>query len=248
MKCKRLFTLLLSLCIVVGSFVAVSAGTVTTNVAVTPGLPVTVDEIPSPTEVTTITVGNVNAKPGKEISVPVSISNNAVITGLTIEIRYDSNALTLQGAAKGEALGSMHMTKPGDMSANPVTFLWDNMKSDNSNGVILLLTFKVADEAVEGEYEVGVTVKTACDSSMKDIETKVERGKVTVANFIPGDANEDDVVDVDDIDASRKFIAGGYSIDVNERAVDVDADSEHTAKDIILLKRFVAGGYGVTLK
>ena len=43
------------------------------------------------------------------------------------------------------------------------------------------------------------------------------------------------------------MIAGGYDLEVNDNAGDVNADGELTISDVVLIRRFIVGGYGVVL-
>ena len=55
-------------------------------------------------------------------------------------------------SSKGEALSSLTMTKPGNLSANPAKIVWDGTDADNSNGTIAILTFSVPNNA--GKYNI----------------------------------------------------------------------------------------------
>ena len=65
--------------------------------------------------------------------------------------------------------------------------------------------------------------------------------------YIPGDINDDGVVNAKDITTLRRFLAGGYDATVNESFVDVNKDGAVNAKDITTLRRYLAGGYGIEL-
>lgn len=134
---------------------------------------------------TCITAKYVSAKAGEEIEVPVSISRNVGLTGLCLALGYDSEAMTLTGYRYGDALSNLDFTKPGNIEANPINFLWDGIDADSSNGEILTLIFKVSDTANVGEYLVDLTVKTACDQDIEDVETTVYDGKVVVTESKP---------------------------------------------------------------
>ena len=144
-----------------------------------------IEKLPAPTEDTTITVGKVSADAGDEIVVPVSISNNVGLTGLEIFISYDSDVLELKQGDSGEALAGLTFTNPGDITANPIKFLWDGIEADESNGCILLLKFKVADAAKIGDYAIDVTVRMACDNDVNEVEVATVNGKVSVVTEKP---------------------------------------------------------------
>ena len=89
-----------------------------------------------------LTVGTVTAGKEDSVTVPISISDNHGICGASISVTYDK-ALTLTGIQGGDGLSSLTMTRPGDLTANPVIILWDGVNADTSNGNIALLTFTV---------------------------------------------------------------------------------------------------------
>ncbi len=63
-----------------------------------------------------------------------------------------------------------------------------------------------------------------------------------------GDVNGDEEVDAKDVTMLRRFIAGGYGMEVTEKIADVNGDGEVDAKDVTMLRRYIAGGYGIELK
>ena len=103
---------------------------------------------------TTITVENVTANMGETIAVPIKLSENTGICGATISVSYDER-LVLTSIDKGSALSSLAMTKPGNLSANPVKIVWDGMDADGSNGIMALLTFALPNES--GTFNVSVS-------------------------------------------------------------------------------------------
>ncbi len=125
---------------------------------------------------TTITVGDVSVGAEEDVTIPLSISNNVGLTGLALSIGYDSNALTLTEITKGEALTSLTFTKPGSYTLNPIKLIWDGMDADNSNGSIVLLKFTMANTAESVENLINLTVETACDANLEDVEVVVYQG------------------------------------------------------------------------
>lgn len=77
---------------------------------------------------------------------------------------------------------------------------------------------------------------------------KPELYPVEKTTVMPGDLNGDSQVNSTDVILLRRFIAGGYSVSINEDAADVNADGMLNSSDVILIRRYIAGGYGVELK
>ena len=64
---------------------------------------------------------------------------------------------------------------------------------------------------------------------------------------LPGDLNLDGSIDTTDVVLLRRYIAGGYGVNIHEAAADVNADGVLNTSDVVLLRRYIAGGYGVEL-
>ncbi|MBQ7572876.1 MAG: hypothetical protein IJT23_01300 [Clostridia bacterium] len=128
-----------------------------------------------------ITIESVNCDAGGEVVVPIKISDNTGICGVTLSIEYDS-ALTLTNIQKGSAFSSLAMTKPGDMSANPFNIVWDGTDPDNSNGTIALLTFKVPD--YKGTFNVSATYQDGdvIGGNLFPVDISIENGAIIVGD------------------------------------------------------------------
>jgi len=75
--------------------------------------------------------------------------------------------------------------------------------------------------------------------------------KVEIIEKLPvyrtGDTNGDNEISVKDVVPIRRYIAGGYTVIMNEEAADVNGDGEISVKDVVPIRRYIAGGYGVEL-
>ncbi len=127
----------------------------------------------------TITVENVTTGSGGSISVPVRISNNTGICGATISILYDER-LVLTGISRGNALSSLTMTEPGNLTENPIKIGWDGMEADTSNGVMATLTFTVP--SATGTYQITPSYENGdiVDGNLQPISLKMNKGQITV--------------------------------------------------------------------
>lgn len=129
---------------------------------------------------TKISIGSAAVKTGGQVQVPISISGNTGICGAVLEISYD-NALVLSDISVGAALSSLVMTKPGDMSNNPIKIVWDGLEADNTNGVIATLTFNVPKEV--GVYNISVSYEDGdiIDGNLSPVNVHTESGSITVS-------------------------------------------------------------------
>lgn len=189
------------------------------NVSVTSGS-IKVDGNPSVSGTGTITVDKVNARPGDDVKVPISIADNAGICGATLKITY-AKGLVLTDITKGSALGSLAMTKPGKLSANPVNIVWDGLESDCTNGVIVTLGFKAPDAV--GNYDISVSYEDGdvVDGNLNPVNLATKPGCITVGAYnqikVTVDGNE--VTLSTDKDISGKVFVAYYSSDGHMIAV-----------------------------
>ena len=125
-------------------------------------------------------INSVNAKEGEDVLVPVSIENNYGICGATVVITYDS-ALRLTSAQAGSAFNSLIFTKPGNLNETTLTFLWDGLEADDSNGDILILTFQAP--AQPGSYEINAGYEPGdyIDGNLNDLDVDIVSGVLTVS-------------------------------------------------------------------
>lgn len=128
---------------------------------------------------TALTVNQVKAEKNTNVDVPIRISNNTGICGVTLMVSYDEK-LELVNVSRGEALSTLEMTKPGNYQTNPVKILWDGMEADNTNGEIVVLTFRTPNE--EGVYPITVKYENGdiIDGQLTPVELDVTNGMITV--------------------------------------------------------------------
>lgn len=196
----------------------------------------------------TVSVETVFASVGDTVDVNVSIKNNPGITGATFTVEYHSD-LELVSAAEGTAFNVLDFTPAGTL-VNNCNFVWDSENAEaKDDGTFLKLTFKVLDTAQKND-KLNVNIKCRFGdvyNNQKDLNIEILNGAVTVLDYIPGDLNDDGIVNTKDTRLIRQYIAGGYNITINEAAADVNDDGVINTKDTRLIRQYIAGGYGVKL-
>ena len=65
---------------------------------------------------------------------------------------------------------------------------------------------------------------------------------------VAGDADGNGEVNLRDVVLTLRHLAGGWNVQIDEKASDVDADGEVTTKDAVQITRHLAGGWDVTLQ
>ena len=141
----------------------------------------------------TISVSNITAEPGQEVTLSVDMTGNPGICTLRLGINYDQG-LTLTGVKdKGLFKDSMF---GGDMSANPYYVMWDeSVKGGNnkSNGTLVTLTFKVSEEASPGTYKVWISYRKGdiYNYSLTDVDFELVTGSITIPEKATPAVSED---------------------------------------------------------
>ncbi len=135
-------------------------------------------------KVTMFTTGAVTAKAGDTVTVPVEIKNNTGIAGFTLKIAADAN-LTLTGIAKGELLEKANSGLFVDNVKGGV-INWTSDRNITGDGVLLKLTFTVADNAPDGKYEISIALKdeeasNCVDENGQALRAAFEAGSVLVS-------------------------------------------------------------------
>jgi hypothetical protein len=62
-----------------------------------------------------------------------------------------------------------------------------------------------------------------------------------------GDIDGDGKVTPKDVTKLRRYLAGGWDVEVSLENADIDGDGKVTPKDVTILRRYLAGGWGIEL-
>ena len=133
----------------------------------------------------TITGSTATGNQGSTVTIPLSITNNPGIAGLTMSVAYNADVMTLDHTSletyNGEALsGMMLYMGPASNEQNPAMFSWANLKDIDNNGILLNLTFTIHADAPAGEYTVDIEVDTVGNAAGHVLDYTVFDGIITV--------------------------------------------------------------------
>lgn len=212
---------------------------------------------------------SVSGLPGEEVTVDVKIKGNPGIVSPQLNIAF-GDGLTLIKAEQGSVFSTFGFTKPNQlingigMKGN-ARFTWsgDNIAAENiKDGTILTLTFKIDENAELGKtYSIKIS-GMFIDTDLNDLLVDWGKGSVTVIDYIPGDVNNDNLVNSKDVTLICRYIVdgckydpNGYAVNINASAADVNDDGLVNSKDVTLICRYIVdgcqydpNGYGVVLK
>ena len=196
----------------------------------------------------TYTVASVTAKSGETVDVAVTLTHEIVKQATSFQIiPTAAEGLTLQGAEAGADLpeGWKIMLNDG------VVTVYRTDAAAVPSGEVVVLTYVVSEDAVDGEYAVTLSESftedgnafIAEDDSVLRVDGTVTAGGVTVKNMVLGDLDGDSVVDMKDLVSLRRYLAGwdDYNAEtLNLSAIDLNEDGVVNMLDAIILSRHLA--------
>ena len=189
-----------------------------------------------------VVIESVEAKAGRTVRVTMDIQNNPGIIGAILTLEFDS-ALKLVDVQTGSAWTSLSFTRPSALTS-PCNLVWDGvLDADHSNGTLVVLTFELpANVSTNTVYSIRATYSSdnVIDANLESLELEIEDGSITVVNPV-GDINDDGSVDVADVVTLRRYLAGGYNVEIDETAADMNNDGSITIADVVLLRRLLVG-------
>ena len=198
---------------------------------------------------TQIYIDNVTARAGERISVPIRLKNNPGITGIRLFVDYDATVLTLVGKEEGDLLAGMSSSFSPSLSTKPYQMQWSSgTKNIAEDGVIITLDFDVAENAELGAYPITITYDEdeIFNTAFENVYFAVKEGIVDVIDYIPGDINGDNTVNLKDVALLQQYLSG-WEVTIVEVSADVNGDNNINLKDVALLQQYLSG-WEVTLK
>ena len=185
-----------------------------------------------------LTVQSKTSQAGQIVEIAVEITKNPGIMYLRVTPDYDKNYLTLTGVKNGNVF-------PDNAFSYDTNVTFDVMSNNTANGTLLIMTFKVADNAPEDSYEVGITVRECYNYNEDDVYVTSVNGAITVSSILYGDVNGDGVIDGKDVIRLRKYLAafddetGTSTVEIGAGA-DCNGDGKVDGKDLVRLRKYLA--------
>lgn len=133
---------------------------------------------------------NAISNPDGTFSIDLKTKQNKGFMALNIAVIYDKSNMELL---------SIENKISGFVMSAETSIVWDGSRNYSIDGTIATLTFKVNKNANAGEYEIKVKFFDASDYDGNYIDAVGVSGKVFVENTLPGDINDDGVLDINDV-------------------------------------------------
>ena len=181
---------------------------------------------------------SVKARPGETIQIPLYVESNPGVAYVKFKVAYDSNKLDLISAEDQGVFKGIYTTSQ-TIDVNPYVLQWMNAGNATGNGCFAILTFKVLDDATEGDITVQITYDEACNETLDDVAFTFTSPTVAIRDYIPGDINDDGVVNGKDGILLSQYLAE-WDKEINLDAADVNGDNIVNGKDSIILSQYLA--------
>ena len=178
---------------------------------------------------------DITARMGAQASIPVVLVNEKEFGGLQFFLTLPEG-VTLSGVEKTERLdNSFQMTyeKVGDTTYQVVLFSMSRKSFLGNDGELLSLRVNLNDEMEEGEYEILLSEVVASDFDLNESALPDSRSKLTVEDFLLGDATLDGRVNVTDVMAVVNCILGHEMSVFSRKAADINADNKINITDVM---------------
>ncbi len=195
---------------------------------------------------------NTEAYVGDEFDVVISVDSNPGIISAKLDVAYDSNVFELVGVKEGdfdktiESLGeNINCYNFGDITANPFAVNWVNPFSKNifTNGTFAIVTFRVKDDAAEGNYDISIVPDNTgniFNAKFNDIPAETITATVGVKGKLAGDVNGDRSVDNKDLALLMQYMSN-WNVEIDLDVADVDSNGKIGNKDYALIMRYING-------
>lgn len=203
-----------------------------------------IEEEPAPARIYAETV---LSHPGKKVDVAVCMENNPGVVSVSLNIRWDAEALKLLEVEDTGLLGGAEH-KP--TISNPYRLTWANDALETNvteNGTLAILHFEAAADLPAGTYPIHVSYDAAdfdiYDCQLNPVAFVTEDGGVEIGDVLPGDINGDGKVNNIDRALLTRYLAGWEFPEglLNLDAADLNEDGKVNNVDRAILARSLAG-------
>ena len=186
-----------------------------------------------------IELASKKVRAGKIVDVKIALINNPGIASMKLNVAF-GDELTLKSVAYNTEIGGSAML-PQTMNSPVVLNWYDGEGNVNGDFIYATLTFEVAADAEIGykDIEVSYNQEDVYNIGMEDIEFALMDYAVEVISYIPGDINDDGLVNNKDLTRLFQYLSD-CNVEVNHDALDVNGDGAVNNKDLTRLFQYLS--------
>ena len=193
----------------------------------------------------------ITSKSGKEVTIEIDITKNPGLASMQLELDYDDDLLDFVSVSNGDIFTDESFLPPD--SNNTIKVLsWQNSElkeNITATGNLATLKFKINDDAYKKlNFNELIGIKFICDCDEEDaidiygnsLLVQEFGTSIRVLDYLYGDVNDDDLIDISDVMQLRRYIAKWNNYSVNTSASDLDGNGKITLRDVTILERYLA--------
>ncbi len=191
-----------------------------------------------------IKAGQTTGRLGETVEIPVSITQNPGLSGFCHTITFDASGLTFVSATanNGFANGTL-IVNDEKASMGQITVLWFSATDVKDSKTAYTLTFKIADNTADGDYEIGITYDDNDNGNAlgQDVIFTAVNGKVNVISYWLGDLDGDRICEMSDLLQLAQYVSGKtMSLTAKQfKSADVNEDGTIDIHDVTLLSQWL---------
>ncbi len=129
-------------------------------------------------------------------------------------------------------------------ATNPIIITTTTEPTTATNPIIITTTT----ESITTNNKMTTSTTATESTTLAVTSTTTDTTTEPSTKRIAGDVNGDAKVNFKDVVLIRRYIAGGWNIEINEEVADVNGDGKVNFKDVVLIRRYIAGGWNITLQ
>lgn len=184
-------------------------------------------EMPAATAITT------------DFTVDLKLSGNPGLSGAVLKLDYNNAVFALEKVEKGALCGEDALVVWDPSKPELAIAVSDVIAGD---GVLLRLTFRVADTVTADDYEIKVSAVELRDGDLGAFSADPAAKELYVQDHLWGDANGDKVTNVADVQTLLKWkVSLLEDADLNMTAADADRNGTVGLTDALILLQYLAG-------
>ncbi len=197
-------------------------------------------------DVTILSVDAPVGRVGNTVNVDVAVRNDKGFGGLEFAVGFDTELLTLTAIELADAFGGFTAT-PVEIAAESgtVAFCFADTSNNMSGGTIATLSFMIPEGTAECETPITLTYTEGAafyydGQNMVDLALQTENGLMRIYDYLPGDVNGDDKVNIRDAAMILQSIAY-WGVEVRDIVADVNCDGKVNIRDVAMILQYLAG-------
>lgn len=134
------------------------------------------------------------------------------------------------------------IAKNADGSYNIIVYSMDLEIILDNDGALMTLPLEISEDMAAGDYNIFIKKIVLTDLDKQPIKVGDVVSKLTIPNYMLGDANGDDEINVADIVETIAYIRGNASAKFIFAAADVNEDTEINVADIVNIISLIRNG------